>query len=227
MKKYGNKIIAILLTAVCLIGVLPLTVFGATEQVCYPAQGVWYPHYRYSASNGGFILAQSVKSLILPLPGDSTVTIVGVEGTPVESLNHFYLDANFYHISSVIVPSDVGSFTLYDVPSNAVYVTIGYNFSTPDSSELEINGVSVSIVEGEYTLAHPSYCEDVVIPDEPTDVDIAGNVLTMWQHFLSDNLDNLANYYEQLTIPIALIIGIPLCIAICTLIFTCLGGKKR
>ena len=80
------------------------------------------------------------------------------------------------------------------------------------------------ISHGDYTLAHHGYYE--VIQD-PTEVDIVTNTLDLWQRILFENSTLINGFYEALTKPIALLIGVPCCIALIGLILYFFGGKRR
>lgn len=232
MKKYGNKIIAILLTAVCLCGILPLIVSAKTETVYHPPVAAITLNTRYSASAQGYQTIDGNAALTIPLPIDKDLEVVVDFGQQITiQAKAFFLDSNYEYITNFTLSTTTcGTIELLEnYTSNATYVVI--NLAAPGGwwRNLYINDSKVEVTEGAYTLAIPEWYEQIEIPDDTDteDVDIVNNILTMWQDILIQNVDNLESYYYELTKPIALIIGIPTCIALITLLFCMIGGKKR
>lgn len=236
MKKYGKRIIAILTAAVCLIGALPLLVSAKVETIYVPPVIALTLNSRYSHSQDAYVNATGSRdALTIPLPLDKTNdVIIGFGERIAIQESAFYLDSDYklVTVQDRIFDADGRADTVTldsQYFTNATYVVINIFQSSNWNELLTINDKSVTVLQGSYTLAQGERYEQIEIPDdtEPSvDVDIAGNVLTMWQRILSDNIGTLSELYEQLTKPIALLIGIPLCIAIVSIIFTMLGGKK-
>lgn len=237
MMKYGKKIIAILTTAVCLIGVLPLFASAKIETIYVPPVMALTLNTRFSNSQGVYVDATGSRdALTIPLPLDKINDVIIGFGERIAIGNEaFYLDSDYtlLRVQYDIYEADGRTDTVTlesQYFTNASYVVINIFQSSNWDEALTINDKAVTVLQGSYTIAQPERYEQIEVPDdtEPSDdVDIAGNVLTLWHRILSDNVDSLCELYELLTKPIALIIGIPLCIAIISIIFTMLGGKKR
>lgn len=229
MMKYGNKIIAILLTAVCLIGVLPLTVFATTETIYIPPVAAMTPNSRFSASAGGYISDSNMSALTIPLPIDKTMQVNLDFGGMVDFQTRlFFLDSQYMLIDYYDISYSTAETIELDVnyTNNAVYVCININ-PVSFNDNLLINGTLIEVLDGDYTLASLERYEQVEIPEEPQEADIVANILELWQRILAENIVLIDGLYTALTKPIALLIGIPCCIALIGILLTFFGGKKR
>ena len=233
MKKYGNKIIAILTTAVCLIGVLPLFCSAKTENVFVPPKAAITLDTRYSISAGGYTTKAGAGAITIPLPRDKDISVtISLNQDILCDARYFFLDSEFEYVAHY----DVTNVTVNVIDlneqytDNAQFVVINVGTYSNWSRVLLVNDVQIEVVEGAYTNASLERYDIVEVPDDTEETHengIVDNVLNMWQHILTDNLDSLEAFYNELTKPIALIIGIPICIAICSIIFITIGGKRR
>lgn len=231
--KYGNKILAILLTAVCLIGVLPLIVFAKTETVYIPPNVAITNQIRYSASSKKYMAAGAGEAtLTVPLPIDKTAQVHIELSLGVNIQNRlFYLDQDFNYITHAdITETYIEAIDLtLDQTSAASFVVlnIGYSNDVARNLIIYINGVAAEMQKGEYKLATLERYEQIEVPDEPQEDDIVNSVLELWQRILTENIVLIDGFYYALTKPIALIIGIPCCIALIGILLSLIGGKKR
>lgn len=230
----GKKIIALLMTAVCLIGVLPLSVSAVYETVYVPPLAALTLDTRYSDSSKDFVPSTgSRNALTVPLPIDKSLEVEISFGSTLEVYTTaFYFDSNFNLLhtqkSGQVATSQItldSSFV-----QDSVYVVFNIYQNTPWDNTLFINSQLVSVVEGSHLLASPERYEQIEVPDPPTPPTVGLKIqpiLDMWDDILLLSVTPLTDFYNQLIEPIGLIFGIPLMMALIGIIIFAIGGKKR
>lgn len=219
----------IILTVTIIILSLTIPCFAATETIYIPPLVAITENQRYSASGGGYVSANGVYAVTIPLPLDITDgVVISFTGTGTLVYTQYFLDESYNHLYPSIdisgTLSDL-SFTQLQIPSGAFFVVLNIQ-SINTGFGVIINGETVDDVYGDHTLASRERYETIEVPDPPADVDIVNNVLEMWQRILSDNLVLINQFYDSILAPIALILGVPTIIALVGIIYHSFGGKK-
>lgn len=223
------KKIIIILTVTIIILAISLPCFAVTETIYIPPVVSITENQRYSASGGGYVSANGIYAVTIPLPLDTTNgVLISFTGTGTLDYTQYFLDATYSHLYPAIdivgTLSDL-SFTQSQIPDSAAFVVLNIRNININFGVI-INGEPVDDVYGEHTLATRERYETIEDPDPPTDVDIVNNVLEMWQRILSDNLVLINQFYDSILAPISLILGVPTIIALVGIIYHSFGGKK-
>ena len=230
MEKYGNKIVTILLTAVCLIGVLPLSVYAAYENVYVPPLASLTPDYRPSSSAGAIVPSADYDSYTVPVPLDVSNGMSIVFSETMGYTAVLLLDSEFNKVAAYQLQVSNTYYFESGKLINCSFVVFGANSQSPIMDSILVNNVAVSVVVGSQNLAHQERYEYIEVPDPPTpptDVIQIQPILDMWEDILLLNATPLTKFYNHLIKPMGLIIGIPLIMALVGIITFMIGGKKR
>lgn len=219
----------IILTVTIIIFSLAIPCLAATETIYIPPVVAITDNQRYSASGGGFVSANGVYAVTIPLPLDTTNgVVISFTGTGTLDYTQYFLNDSYNHLYPAIeitgTLSDF-SFTQSQIPSGSAFVVLNIR-NINSGFGVIINGDSVEDVYGDHTLATRERFETIEVPDPPTDINIVNNVLEMWQHILADNLVLINQFYDSILAPISLILGVPTIIALVGIIYHSFGGKR-
>lgn len=202
MTNIGKKITALLLTAVCLIGVLPLSVLGASETIYVPAIAALTQGYRPSASNHGLMATRDYNSITIPLPLNYGQTV----NITVPNSGDFYpavliLDDSYNYLRVLNIAA---SGTIEINANNLIqagFVQIGYSSQSDIGDSIIINNVETTVLVGGQTIAKRERYEIIEVPDPPsppTDGIKIQPLLDMWEQLLVQIGSNLTEFYSQL-----------------------------
>lgn len=167
MRKNGNKILAILLTAVCLIGVLPLSVSAAYETVYVPPLASVTHNTRPSSSKGGLVASADYNSYTIPVPLDTqngvTFNIDGLTYYPVI----LFLDANLTMLRSGSITNVQEFYFDSQQLQDVSFIVFGIASIEPILLNVVVQHRSVEVVVGAQNLAHQERYEQIEVPAPP------------------------------------------------------------
>lgn len=215
----GKKILAILLAAVCLIGILPLSVCAKTEIIHQPPVIAISLNTRYSNSSGGYITAANSATFTIPIPLNYTQgALIEFDQTINIFSTQYYLTEQFTTISTADVPTGETNYALLagiHIPANAYFVVINVSLdSFTQGIGITINGDPIQDVYGDHTEAQREAHIEVEVPDDT----VTDLTLNLWERIINELLPIVTPFYEALSNPITLLLVIPCCIFLIALI---------
>lgn len=215
----GKRILAILLTAVCLIGILPLSVCAKTEIMhVKPVISITFD-MRYSNSSGGYITATNSATFTIPIPlNKSQGALIEFDQTINIFSTQYYLTDQYTTITAADIPTGESNYVLLEgihIPDNAYFVVINVSLdSFTQGIGIMINGDPIQDVYGDYTEAKREAHIEVEVPDDT----VTDLTLNLWERIINELLPIVSPFYESLSNPITLLLVVPCCIFLIALI---------